>query len=780
MPDLFADRYEIDRELGRGGFGTVYLARDNRLRGRSVALKVMPPALSTDPAVVRLFQEEAGILASLAHDHIVPVYDAGVWEGRRYIVMQHLTNHSLAQVVAAEGAQPPERVRAWLQQAAAALAYAHAQGVLYRDVKSANLLLDRTGARLYVTDFGLAQAVQAGGGSSTTQTGALTGTAAYRAPEVAKTGHTAASDLYGLGVVAYELLAGRLPFLADDPLSMLMRHATEPVPPLPAGVPQDLTGLVQRLLAKDPVARPAGAAALLALLAEPAVHPEPAIGPSAPAHPSTEQAAGPEAAPAAQRLPAPQPRSRWLPIAAGLIVLAALIGIIWAGVRGFKPLAVAQATATLAAVPGQPSAVAVQTAAPRPTLSPVAGATAALTLAAAPSATPRLKSTATQPPSVTPSSTPPPSATPTAPPNFTVANASVNVRSGPGTIYPAIGVLKAGQSFTITGRNTAGDWWQFDYNGQAGWVSNSVVRADGDALAAAVVPAPPTPAASPTPVLRLGSTWTSPVDGMVQVYVPAGEFTMGSADNDSGAGNDEKPQHRVTLDAYWIDRTEVTNAMFARFVAASGYRTDAEKAGQGHVYREVGSSWEETAGADWQHPRGPDSSLAGLDQHPVVQVSWNDAAAYCAWSGRRLPTEAEWEKAARGTDGRLFPWRDQDGIGDLLNFADRNLDVSWADKNVEDGHRFTAPVGSFLKGAGPYGALDLAGNVWEWVADWYDQNYYASSPALNPLGPNLGQYRVWRGGSWGNSQWYARAACRRWYEPDRRSDDVGFRCARSG
>ncbi len=144
-----------------------------------------------------------------------------------------------------------QRVRDWLWQAAAALAHAHEQGVLHRDVKSGNLMLNRGGDRLYMTDFGLAQAVQASGGSSVTLTGTLTGTAAYRAPEVAKTGHSVASDLYGLGVVAYELLAGRLPFVADDPLSMLLLHATEPVPPLPASVPQHLAALIMGLLAKD-------------------------------------------------------------------------------------------------------------------------------------------------------------------------------------------------------------------------------------------------------------------------------------------------------------------------------------------------------------------------------------------------------------------------------------------------------------------------------------------------------------------------------------------------
>ena len=282
-----------------------------------------------------------------------------------------------------------------------------------------------------------------------------------------------------------------------------------------------------------------------------------------------------------------------------------------------------------------------------------------------------------------------------------------------------------------------------------------------------------------TPTLGIGSTMVADKDGMTQVYVPAGEFLMGSADSDSEAGSDEKPQHKVTLDAYWMDRTEVTNAMFAQFVAASDYKTDAEKAGTGFIYNPTSKNWETTAGADWQHPRGPGSNLAGLDQHPAVLVSWNDAAAYCAWAGHRLPTEAEWEKAARGTDGRKFPWGNQGVAGDFLNFADRNLAVDGADKNVDDGYQFTAPAGSYPKGASPYGALDMAGNVWEWVADWYDEKYYTSSPPQNPEGPESGQYRVLRGGSWYGDQWVARAAVRYRFVPDGRYDDVGFRCARS-
>lgn len=267
-------------------------------------------------------------------------------------------------------------------------------------------------------------------------------------------------------------------------------------------------------------------------------------------------------------------------------------------------------------------------------------------------------------------------------------------------------------------------------------------------------------------------------DGMEMVFIPAGEFQMGSDESDLKASPDELPQRKVYLDAYWIDRTEVTNAMFARFIHFSGYQTEAERKGASNVYQ--APNWIMIAGADWRYPQGPASGVENLQDHPVVQVSWNDAQAYCRWAGKRLPSEAEWEKAARGTDARRYPWGDQPVEQTRLNFADLNTGFSWYSREDDDGYSFTAPVGSYADGASPYGVLDMAGNVWEWVADGYVPDAYSELPVDNPIGVLNSAERVLRGGSWMSDAWSVRSANRSRYTPETTRPFIGFRCAKSG
>jgi formylglycine-generating enzyme required for sulfatase activity len=248
--------------------------------------------------------------------------------------------------------------------------------------------------------------------------------------------------------------------------------------------------------------------------------------------------------------------------------------------------------------------------------------------------------------------------------------------------------------------------------------------------------------------------------------VPAGGFLMGSTDADGQAEDDEKPQHTVYLDAFWIDRTEVTNAQYRKCVEAGTCEAPVPC-----------PVWGGEATFDDQTTKA---------NHPVVCVRWYDAAKYCQWAGVRLPTEAEWEKAARGTDGRVYPWGNSFD-GSRLDFCDSNCQREQARTvtNASDGYSRTAPVGSYPAGASPYGLLDMAGNVWEWVNDWYDSGYYGRSPARNPPGPDTGQRRVIRGGSWNDGDWrpqQLRAAYRggTWWAGAIGSDHLGFRCACSG
>jgi formylglycine-generating enzyme required for sulfatase activity len=278
---------------------------------------------------------------------------------------------------------------------------------------------------------------------------------------------------------------------------------------------------------------------------------------------------------------------------------------------------------------------------------------------------------------------------------------------------------------------------------------------------------------SPTAETNISvASQVSSIDGMTLFEVSAGEFMMGSSD----AASSGYPQHQVNLDAFWIDQTEVTNAMFAKFVKSAKYQTDAEKAGFAWVFTNPGLDM--ITGANWQHPQGPDSTLSGLDDYPVGNVSWNDAKAYCEWAGRRLPTEAEWQKAAVGTDGREYPWGNSPIAGNLANLADSSINVNWAVKSINDGYERSAPVGSFPDGKSPYGTLDMAGNVAEWVADWSGPS--SSEPETKPQGPFSGETKIYEGGSWyGGDSITLRPASRKADYPNNSFEFFGFRCALS-
>jgi sulfatase modifying factor 1 len=275
------------------------------------------------------------------------------------------------------------------------------------------------------------------------------------------------------------------------------------------------------------------------------------------------------------------------------------------------------------------------------------------------------------------------------------------------------------------------------------------------------------------------------------VDIPAGRYRVGDQSEWSYPGDGESPVHDVELRSFRMDRYAVNNRQFAAFVDATGWRTDAERFKWSFVFGgllpdefpptrgvEGAPWWRQVMGAHWRHPEGPQSDVVDRPDHPVVHVSWHDASAYCAWSGTRLPTEVEWEVAARGgLVGQPFPWGDELEPGGVHRMNVFQGDFPGGNTGA-DGYLGTAPVDAFLPNG--YGLSNMCGNVWEWCADWLDVGFYAISPPTDPTGPPTGSARVQRGGSYLCHASYCRryrVSARFGSAPDSSTGNVGFRVA---
>lgn len=290
---------------------------------------------------------------------------------------------------------------------------------------------------------------------------------------------------------------------------------------------------------------------------------------------------------------------------------------------------------------------------------------------------------------------------------------------------------------------------------------------------------------------RLGEIQKRDIDGMKMVYVSAGSFEMGSSDKDLDDAmeecrkfsNNEKdcqrhmykeqPSHKVTLDAYWIDKTEVTNAQFCKFLNDKGNQIE-----EGINWFEPGAG---SRGVIYGYIEKVNEKFipkAGYENYPVIEVSWYGANAYCQWVGGRLPTEAEWEYAARGPNNFVYPWGN-DFNGRFVNYRDSSFtfDNYGNDIFFNDGYAKWAPIGTYPNGASWCGTLDMAGNVHEWVSDWWSPDYYAISPSKNPKGPDAGSLKIARGGSWYDPSWHVRSSYRKALSlSSARMHWIGFRC----
>ncbi len=666
------DRYLIISEVGRGGMATVYRAYDPRFK-REVALKVLPAVLLEEPGFRERFEREAQVIASLEHSAIVPVYDFGEAHGRPYLVMRLMTGGSLADRLENGPLTLDEIVRI-LQRLAPALDAAHQHGIIHRDLKPANILFDQYNDP-HLADFGIVKLADRDTTQSLTITGSTMGTPAYMSPEQVQGGKLdGRSDVYSLGIVLFEMLAGKRPYEATTPLALAFKHVLEPIPPLPrSDLPSEYQAVVNKALAKSPDQRYATASALAA-----DVQTLTSRQSSPTHHPPTEYPATEVIRPLFAQTP---------PVIFPVVTQSAL-----------------QAT-KIAPEPDSAKAIA---------------------------------------------------------PPITHLGRGREQRTWLLAVGGLIGLIFCIFAIAILLLNPNSD----------NSTDTNLVAAE-TTQTAIVMPSPTLNPDFPPRNAQLGDRWTRPSDGMVMVFVPASTFLMGSdPDQDPEAESDEWPQHEVTLSGFWLDRTEVTNAQFTGFVAQTGYTTSAESEDGGWNY--LDGAWQYIEGANWQQPQGLGSSIIELADHPVVLLSWDDAHAYCVWAGGMLPTEAQWEYAARGDDGRLYVWGNTFD-GTKANFCDANCPFDHRNVDVDDGYERTAPVGTYSTGSDSWvGAADMAGNASEWVADWYGG--YPATAIINPIGLTSGDIRVLRGGSWFSGLVALRVADRRTADPAHRSDLVGFRC----
>ena len=655
-------KYEILEELGRGGFGVVYKARDAVL-DRVVAVKVLHPNLVNDLSFVSRFRNEARLAAQLDHPNIVPVYDFGESEGLYYIVMGHMPGGSLKELLQKEGALPEEKALTILRQVSDGLSYAHRKGIIHRDLKPGNILFDEMG-EARVSDLGFAKLLHSDSSASLTMSGGVVGTPAYMAPEIWKgLPATPAVDVYSSACIFVEMLTGKPLFDGDSTPVIMLKHF-QPVS-LPENLPENWKPAILKALSQEPEDRYQDLASFVADLDATTARAE--VAKETPLRDRLQTLLGHREAPTMKKKvaeddshqaeasrEAPDERA---PIIEedGQVSEAATQQITqtadekrseeqealpkkkddrkWMLFTSIGVLALVLIVLTFSLLKGRNRYAPVPVASETPTR------------------------TATQKPTETP--TKPPSKTPTRTPDLSFGIGSIMIREE---------------------------------------------------------------------------------DGMEMVFVPAGEFEMGSDDGDS----DEYPVRQIYMDAYWIDKFEVSNAQYARCVAA-GVCSEQLYPGS-------------NSGRDYYG--NPD-----YNNYPVINVTWEHAQTYCEWVGGNLPTEAQWEKASRGTDGRSYPWGEESPTCQLANFNVGNDNICVGDTNIVTAHE---------SGASPYGALNLAGNVWEWVYDWYGP--YKEGETRNPLELSTGFTKVFRGGSWEDNNGDIRSANRSDVSPSNVDGRIGFRC----
>ena len=700
--------YRILEQIGQGGMAKVFKAYQPAMN-RVVALKLLPDLYAQDENARVRFRQEARIIASLEHPHILPVHDFGETEENAFLVMRYLQAGNLKNLlaVAPENRLSLQDASLILSQIASALDYAHQKGIVHRDVKPANILIDRHG-RAFLTDFGVAKVLEAT--QELTRTGSTLGTPAYMSPEQAAGKEVdGRSDVYSLGIVLYQMLVGRPPFDADTPYATLIAHINESLP-LPSSINQKLPENVElvliKALAKDPEERFQSAGEITNAIQE-------ALGGSA-----SRADLSPQILQLIENLSEERPREDLTHDDLRLLkeitrekrkkimipwLISALFLLILIGAGAVTLWMKIQSDADLANAAVDPTRI--------------AQGIAFLTETSEAFKLQETDSEFSQTPE---------------PPVTLISTASA---------LPSDTLIATAQTQALTDDN---DDWSGDLS----------VR-------------------KPTLDLEVGSTQISLMDEVPMIYIPEGSFKMGGDIDqimrecykvylrgcDRKWYENEAPVHTVILDGFYIDKYEVTNANYEMCV----------KDGMCLMPMQIDSFTRDEYYWDEQY-----------GDYPVIYVGWQDAKIYCEWRGARLPTEAEWEKAARGgLEEMLYPWGNTFD-GNQANFCDSNCDNYWVDQDQiikNDGFEDTAPVGSYSPNS--FGIHDMAGNVWEWVSDWYYIEYFDQSPSENPQGSSTGDQRIFRGGSFTDDRLLSMVSFRFPLFPGYNAFNLGFRCAAS-
>ncbi len=789
--DAVSDRYEVIRELGRGGMAIVFLAKDKRLE-RQVALKLLPQEISLDKNFSERFMREARISAKLSHPSIIQIHDVDKLDEFTYYSMSFIDGISLAEIIKKSGALNPKIVTRLGIQICSALQTAHDQGVIHRDIKPENIIVSKKRIPI-VVDFGIARAMS---DSRLSSTGMFIGTPLYMSPEQIKSGEVDnRSDIYSMGGVLYEMAVGQTTFLEHDTSSLMYKQVHEmPAPPHERNpnVPLALSDIIMKALSKDPADRPESAMTLGKMLHEAYQNPEMAVSRDEAAKvqsqsvaptadeiadaveaelvgedsdktmlmskpPKSEKTIDESATPAKQKsseddgdtkvIKAPQKKKKkaakeeekkGIPLFYLGLIIFGISTIVALGALSFlkssrlpSPLpqeeqAEAPAAPESAEKETPPATPSSEDSAPEIKKPPVRPRTLERQdkpSAAQPSRLPETKSTVPEP--VASQQTPEPSQSEPA--------ASVPIQR-PRTVDSR---PKTAAEETSSTPSSPVERQVPETGGERSTQSETPAPAPVDRTAAASreIPSAPVREAepvkkTPSPVEKISVDW---------VRIPGGTFSMGDFLGDLPSQVQCTPVHEVTVSPFELSRTEVTVREYALFLTATN-RTPPDH-------------WQEQL----LNP-----------ERPVIYVTWKDADTFARWAGGRLPTEAEWEFAARGgVERQKYPW----GIDSPAGRA--NLGHDWAGGN--GWRQYLQKPGQYAPNN--YGLYDMAGNVWEWTADWFGP--YHASRAINPSGSKTGNMKVIRGGGWNSADNFVRNAMRGPTSPAKKDAHIGFRIARN-